>query len=133
MANHNKRRGNVYESQVVEVLRLYGHHGAARTLSGSREDRGDIQGIPNTVIQAKKHREYSFGPWLDEARKQAAHAGVSRYAVVAKRRGVADVSESFAVLPLWLFAELLNDGGTDVLESPIDTAGLRLPGSGSAD
>jgi hypothetical protein len=34
---------------------------------------------------------------------------VTRYAVIAKRRGVAAVDESYVVLPLWAFAELLRE------------------------
>lgn len=91
------------------MLRFYGHTQAARTLAGAAADRGDISGIPNTVIQAKRWKEYAFGPWLNEAKEQADNAGVTQYIVVAKRRGIGDPAESFAVMPLWLAAQLLHE------------------------
>jgi hypothetical protein len=107
MTNTNKARGSAFETDVVNVLRAYGHIHAARTLAGGREDRGDIQGVNDLVIQAKRHKEYNFGPWLDEARAQAVNGHTNNYMVVAKRRGVSDPAESFAVMPLRQMAKLL--------------------------
>lgn len=110
MTNHNKTKGNNFEAAVVEVFRKYGFKQAARTLAGSADDRGDISGIPNFVGQMKNHKSYKFGEWIKEATHQAENASVTRYAVIAKRKGVADVAESFAVIPLWLLCELLREG-----------------------
>jgi hypothetical protein len=109
MTNHNKSKGNKFEADVVTVLRDLGHPQAARTLAGARDDRGDLSGIVNFVGQCKNHKAYHFGPWLDQAKEQAENAGVSRYAVIAKRHGVGEIAESFAVIPLWLLAELLHE------------------------
>lgn len=109
MTNHNKSKGNNYESAVVEVFRKYGFLQAARTLAGSADDRGDMSGVPNFVGQMKNHKSYKFGEWMNEAKKQAENASVTRYAVIAKRKGVGDVEESFAVIPLWLLCELLHE------------------------
>lgn len=109
MTNHNKAKGSRYESGVVTTFRELGFPQAARTLAGARDDRGDLSGIPNFVGQCKDHKAYSFGPWLDQAKEQAENAGVTRYAVIAKRKGIADIAESFAVIPLWLLCELLHD------------------------
>jgi hypothetical protein len=104
-----KRKGSTFECQVVNYLRQTGFPQAAKTLAGASADRGDIQGLPGTVLECKAHRTLDLAGWLAEARHEAENAGQPRFAVVAKRRGVADVAESYVVLPLWAFAELLRE------------------------
>ena len=102
-----KVKGSTFERSVVAYLRLAGFPQAARTLAGACEDRGDISGVDHTVLEVKNHARLDLAGWISEARIEAENAGVPRFAVVAKRRGVADVAESYAVVPLWLLAELL--------------------------
>jgi hypothetical protein len=102
-----RRKGSAFEAQVVSYLRGAGFPQAAKTLAGASEDRGDIQGVPGTVLECKAHRTLDLAGWLAEARLEAENAGQSRFAVIAKRRGIADVAESYAIMPLWLLAELL--------------------------
>ena len=45
---------------------------------------------------------------MNEAHHEAANDGVSRFAVVHKRRQHG-TSEAFVSMPLWLFAELVGD------------------------
>lgn len=104
-----RRKGSAFECQVVNYLRSAGFPQAAKTLAGASADRGDVQGVPGTVIECKAHRALDLACWLAEARSEAANAGQPRFAVVAKRRGVADVAESYAIVPLWLLAELLRE------------------------
>jgi hypothetical protein len=102
-------KGSTYERSVVSYLRLAGFPQAARTLAGASEDRGDISGVANCVLECKCAARIDLAGWLTEARLEAEHAALPRFAVVAKRRGVADVAESYAVMPLWLMAELLRE------------------------
>lgn len=105
-----RRKGSAFECQVVNYLRSTGFPQAAKTLAGASADRGDIQGVANTVLECKAHKALDLAGWLTEARHEAENAGQARFAVIAKRRGVADVAESYAILPLWLLAELLREG-----------------------
>jgi Holliday junction resolvase len=104
-----RRKGSAFERSVVAFLRASGFPQAARTLAGASEDRGDISGVANTVLECKSHNRLALAEWLSEARTEAKNAELARFAVVAKRRGVADVAESYAVVPLWLLAELLRE------------------------
>ena len=104
-----KRKGSQFERDVVAYLRLAGFPQAARTLAGASEDRGDISGVASAVLECKFAARIDLAGWLAEARLEAEHAGLGRFAVIAKRRGVADVAESYAVVPLWLLAELLRE------------------------
>ena len=104
-----RRKGSAFECAVVNWLRANGYPQAARTLAGATDDRGDISGVRNTVLELKCAARLDLAGWLTEARTEAENAGLPRFAVVAKRRGVADVAESYAVMPLWLLAELLRE------------------------
>jgi Holliday junction resolvase len=104
-----KVKGSRFERDVVSYLRSVGFTQAARTLAGASEDRGDISGVANCVLECKCAARIDLSGWLAEARLEAEHAGLPRFAVIAKRRGVADVAESYAVVPLWLLAELLRE------------------------
>jgi Holliday junction resolvase len=112
-----RRKGSAFECQVVSYLRGAGFPQAAKTLAGASADRGDIQGVPGVVLECKAHKALDLAGWLTEARQEAENAALTRFAVIAKRRGIADVAESYAILPLWLLAELLREdqsirGGT---------------------
>jgi Holliday junction resolvase len=104
-----RRKGSQFERSVVGYLRDNGFPQAARTLAGASDDRGDISGVGNCVLECKCAARIDLAGWLAEARLEAENAGLPRFAVVAKRRGVADVAESYAVVPLWLLAELLRE------------------------
>ncbi|MFZ2055930.1 MAG: hypothetical protein WAV54_00785 [Acidimicrobiales bacterium] len=104
-----KVKGSTFERSVVSYLREVGFPQAARTLAGASEDRGDISGVGHCVLECKCSARIDLAGWLTEARLEACNAGLPRFAVIAKRRGVADVAESYAVLPLWLLAELLQE------------------------
>jgi hypothetical protein len=104
-----RAKGNRFENEVVNFLRGAGFAQAARALAGATDDRGDVSGVGNAVIECKNCQKMQLGPWMDEAKSEALNAALSRYIVVHKRRGVSDPSESFATMPLWLAAELLRE------------------------
>ncbi len=104
-----RRKGSQFERSVVSYLRGAGFPQAARTLAGASEDRGDVSGVDHCVLELKCAARLDLAGWLTEARLEAENAGLPRFAVIAKRRGIADVAESYAVLPLWLLAELLRE------------------------
>jgi hypothetical protein len=102
-----KVKGSRFENAVVIYLRGVGFPQAARTLAGATEDRGDVSGVGNCVIECKCANRLDLAGWLAEAKVEAENAGLPRFVVVAKRRGVTGPAESYAVMPLWLLAELL--------------------------
>jgi len=102
-----KRKGSAFEREVVTYLRGAGFPQASRTLAGATEDRGDISGVGNIVLECKCASRIDLAGWLAEAQIEAENAGLPRFAVIAKRRGIADVAESYAIVPLWQLAELL--------------------------
>jgi hypothetical protein len=104
-----RAKGNRFENGVVDYLRGAGFPQAARCLAGATADRGDISGVPGIVLECKNANRLDLAGWMAEARREAENAGLPRFAVIGKRRGIADVAESYAVVPLWLLAELLRE------------------------
>lgn len=107
MTSRQGVKGNKFERECVEYLRAHGFSQAARTLAGARDDRADISGIPNAVIQCKNHNRLALAEWVDESMAQMENAGVTRSFVFHKRKGVTDIARMYATTELWLAAELL--------------------------
>lgn len=101
----SKRKGTSYESAVVEFLGRWFPHVERRALGGIN-DKGDVAGIPNVVLECKNEARIDLAGYMDEAKAEAANAGAPLYAAVVKRRGK-NVSQSYVVMPLDVFAPLL--------------------------
>ncbi len=110
----SKRKGSRWESRLVDFLAANGHPRAERRVSNGSRDRGDVAGIDGWVIEAKSAARLTLAEWVDEAEKEAKAAGVSRYAVVFPRRSHS-TAKAYAVVPLWLLAELMRE---DVPSAP---------------
>jgi hypothetical protein len=85
-----------------------------RTLTG-RNDRGDITGIhtifgARVVIECKDVATLNFSGWLREAATEAANDDAPYGIVIAKRRGITDPAEQYAVMTLATLAALLLGG-----------------------
>jgi hypothetical protein len=108
MANPSKRKGTGFEVAVVDYLKTHGFPYAERRAQRGTNDAGDISRIVGWVIECKNHRAVDLGQWMNEAHHGAANDGVSRFAVIHKRRQHG-TSEAFVSMPVRLFAELVGD------------------------
>jgi hypothetical protein len=103
----SKARGTAAETAVVRWLAANGFpYAERRTLAGSA-DRGDLAGIPGVVAEIKNCRRDSLPSWVDEARVEAANAGVPVGVVIHKRVGTTDASRWFVTMDLATFAGLI--------------------------
>jgi hypothetical protein len=109
MTSPQARKGSTFERDVVEYLRANGfpycerHYGAGRP-----DDVGDIDGVVGWTLELKNHRALDLAGWSDEAERER-HNGRQRFAaVIAKRRG-RPTEDSYVVMSLATFAELLAD------------------------
>lgn len=108
MANPSKRKGSAFERDVVDYLKVNGFPWAERRALEGVNDRGDVAGIPGVVLEVKACKQIDLAGFMGEAEREAANAGVSIFAVIAKRR-MKPTSEAYAVMPLRLLVELLRD------------------------
>jgi hypothetical protein len=108
-----RAKGTRFETAVCDYLREHFPRVERRAMSGSR-DRGDIAGIPETVIECKDQRRVELALWVDQATAEAMNAGVPLGVVVHKRLR-RPIRDAYVTMPLREFALLLvearaNDG-----------------------
>lgn len=109
MSNPAKQKGTLAETAVVDFMRLSFPLIERRALSGS-QDKGDIAGVPNWVLEVKNHRSPSYQAWLREAETERRNAGVDYGAVISKPHGVGtnNIHLWHVVMTLGTFTELIS-------------------------
>lgn len=111
MSNPSKRKGTRGETAVVEFLRVNGFpHAERRALQGTG-DKGDIAGVVGVTFEVKNTNKVTLAAWVAELAAEMANARTGRGAVVAARRGTADVGQWYAIQPFGLYIDLLRDAG----------------------
>lgn len=103
-------KGTRWETRLADFLRPM-HPRVERRVRTGRNDKGDIAGIDGWCIEAKACARLELAKWMDEAEREAKAAGVSRFAVVFPRKSHA-TAKAYAVVPLWLLAELMQPDTT---------------------
>jgi len=106
MTNASKAKGSLFERQVVEFLNANGFPLAERRVTRGAKDAGDVAGVPAWVLELKATKLLNLAGAVDEARIEAANAGVQSFAAIIKRRRK-PVSEAYVVLPLERFVDVL--------------------------
>lgn len=107
MTTPQKAKGSQFERDVVNFLSDW-FPAIERRLAGSQQDKGDLQGIPYTVIECKNHKTFNLPEWMDRLKEQMDNANAFRGVVVVKRRNK-PTAQAYAVMPLELWAELLKE------------------------
>lgn len=82
-----------------------------RRLSGAGNDTGDTTGIPGLVLDIKDREQSRPGVWIDQLLEEMATAEVDHGAVIWRRRGIPDVGQWHALLPVSVLADLLRAAG----------------------
>ncbi len=120
MVNRAKGKGTSWESAIVRFLQAHGYPYAERRALGGNNDRGDIAGVPQAVIEAKHVARLDLSGWLDEAEVERDNDGARYGAVWLKRRGTTDPGRAYVVLCGDDFTRLLRDahGIADVEVTP---------------
>lgn len=105
--NPQKQKGDRAELAVAEWLRKNGWPEADRIRAGYHRDWGDIGGLPGTVVSVKSEKRIDLAGYIDGLHQMMLQSASLRGVVVVKRRGESDPAMWYAVMPLYLLAELL--------------------------
>lgn len=97
MANPSKQKGTAFESLIVAYLQAKGFPNAERRTQHGNKDRGDIAGVCSFAIEAKAVKEFTPAAFVDEAKVEAANAGVPYHLAVVKRR-MKPIEEAYALM-----------------------------------
>lgn len=104
----SKQKGTLAETAVAEYLKTFWNQIERRALSG-KFDKGDIAGVPFSIMEIKNHKSYKIPQWMDETEQERINADTQYGILVVKpnRVGVTKVGKWWAVLPLEQIAGLL--------------------------
>lgn len=111
MTHPNKIKGNDAERAVVRYLRDNGYPFADRMRSGWTDDKGDIDGIPHTVIEVKAEQKITLSEYMKELEREITNARAETGVVIVKKRNVSDVSNWYACAPVSIWIQLLKESG----------------------
>ena len=109
MTNRSKAKGTSGESAIVEYLRGQGFTACERRALNGASDKGDVAGIHDTVIEAKKANRIELAEWVKELEVEMRNANARFGAVWAWRRGKSSPAEWYVVMPGHVFADLLRE------------------------
>ncbi len=107
MTSPSKRKGDRAELEVQAILQQELGLGRRKLGAGRADDMGDIDGIPDTVIQVTARADLARGirEKLPEVEQQRQRAGATYSAVFARRRG----GEWVVVMTPEMFCSLIRE------------------------
>jgi hypothetical protein len=106
----SKQKGTLAETAVAEYLKKTWPAVERRTLGGSN-DKGDIAGVENCVVEVKNQRTYKISEWLKETEIERRNAGTDYGVLVVKPNGVgvSRTQEWWAIVSLETITKLLKE------------------------
>lgn len=111
MPNPNKAKGSRWESEVRDYLATALDVRVERIPAGAALDRGDLTGINGLCIECKNVAKIELAGWVDEATAEARNVAPDTLPVVIAKRRNKSVTDGYAVMPLWAWAELMRRAG----------------------
>ena len=106
----SKQKGTLAETAVADYLKQTFPAVERRTLSGAN-DKGDIAGVPNCVVEVKNQRTYKIHEWMKETETERINAEADLGILVIKPNGVgvSKVNQWWAVVSLETITKLIED------------------------
>jgi hypothetical protein len=114
-----KQKGTLAETAVADYLQQTFPAVERRALSGVN-DKGDIAGVPFTVVEIKNQRSYKIHEWMKETEAERINAGEELGVLVIKPNGVgvANVNKWWAVVSLDTITALIEELRVKRLQPP---------------
>ena len=103
-----KAKGRTGENQFVAFLRRRWPAAERRRLAGIH-DRGDVAGVPDTVIEVKSAARLDLPGWLRELDVEMANDGARYGCVAIKPKGITDGKDFYCVMRGEQFAAMLEE------------------------
>ena len=106
----SKQKGTLAETAVADYLKQTFPAVERRALSGLN-DKGDIAGVPFTVVEVKNQRSYKIHEWMKETEIERINADEELGVLVIKPNGVgvANVDKWWAVVSLDTITALIEE------------------------
>jgi len=106
----SKQKGTLAETAVADYLKQTFPAVERRALAGLN-DKGDIAGVPFTVVEVKNQQSYKIHEWMKETEIERINAGEELGVLVIKPNGVgvANVDKWWAVVSLDTITALIEE------------------------
>ena len=105
-ANHDK--GAKAERDVAKYLSAWWPQARRALGAGRKDDRGDIHGVPYTVVQVKDCEALRLPKWVQQTSQQRANEGAPFCLLVVKKK-YKPTGQWDAYVPAWLLTDLTLD------------------------
>ncbi len=105
---NNKRKGASAETTVAQWLKQRWPLAERRHLNGNL-DRGDITGVPNTVIEVKSGANISIPAWLKELDVEMINDGAEHGCLMVKPKGKTKGEDYWCITRPDIFFDLLKN------------------------
>lgn len=105
MTLNSRAKGARYEVDVAAYLRQWWPM-AERRIAGMQADKGDLNGIDGTVIECKNRKELDLSGFVAQLETEIATANAETGVVIIKKRGVTDVGQHYALMPVQRWVDL---------------------------
>lgn len=106
-----RRKGTAAETATVNYVRTRGWPYAERRALSGANDRGDIAGIPDVVIEVKAAKAITLAAWLDELTQEIDNDGADIGWLVIKRRGCTDPADWYWLTTGTIATQLMREAG----------------------
>lgn len=103
-----KAKGRNAENQFVAFLKERWPLAERRRLTG-QHDRGDVSGVPRTVIEVKSGAKLDLPGWLRELETEMQNDGAEYGCVAIKPRGTTDGARYYCVMTGEMFVRMLEE------------------------
>jgi hypothetical protein len=104
----SRRAGAWYERLVTKWLNENGYTQAERRIMGMSNDKGDICGVPCTVIECKNQAKLDLGVWFSQMEREQVCAEQELGALFIRRRGTTDVGHHYVVVSGYTWLDLMS-------------------------
>ena len=104
----SKQKGTFAETAVAQYLKQFWANVERRALAGIN-DKGDISGVKDFVIEIKNQKSYKLPEWMTETEQERLNAGVPYGLLLVKpnKVGVINVNKWWGIMPLEQIVGLL--------------------------
>lgn len=103
----SKAKGTSAETAVVKYLLENGFPDVERRALQGAKDKGDIAGIPRTVVEVKAAKRLELSEWLKELAEEIQNANAENGVLVVKRPRRGDAADWYAVMPFSEWVRLI--------------------------
>jgi hypothetical protein len=106
VTNPNKAKGSKWELDVAKYFNDRGYHEVERRYgAGATLDKGDINGVKDTVVEAKNWAKITLATIMDEALVEQKNAK-KRFGISIIKRRNRNVKEAYVVMTLEQWVDL---------------------------